>query len=384
MAIQTLGEVPPCLYCGSLEPRTDEHVLQAAFGTNIRLTEDVCGVCNTERFSAMDGCLVAYVRRFSEAKKHVADLPFKAEPFDGEIGFWLAPEAAFHIAVRAAGKGAPEHRDARLFAQIAFPDDGPPLFNGDSRDHDEETFAAMMRELPSPTTTIRVSAKRHNVSPVPPTLVRSGHGKYVLIAAPEDVDRVLARARAGFSEYKTTEARRVIHGPPMLHFNPTVHGGMILRALAKIAINFVCKVLGRALAETPELGPLRRAALGTPLQGDRGYVGLVPFDREPDQILRDHAAVYCGEKHHAIVLLPAGGDHRLMVTLYGHPLGVVTLPVAGQLRAAAVFDYTARTHEIYLGSSSPGWFRARSVEMMDRVNAAVRAGTVEIREDETT
>ena len=192
MAIKTPGEVPPCLYCGSLEPRSEEHVLQAAFGTNLRLTEDVCGICNTERFSAMDRWLVAYVRRFSEAKKHVADLPFKAEPFDGEIGFWLAPEAGFHIAVRAAGKGAPEHRDARLFAQVAFP---------------------------------------------------------------EDVNRVLARVRAGFAESKTTEARRVIHGPPMLHFNPTVHGGMILRALAKIAINFVCKVLGRALAETPETRP---------------------------------------------------------------------------------------------------------------------------------
>jgi hypothetical protein len=38
-----MGEIEPCIYCDGIGPRTDEHVLQEAFGgPRVVLREDVC------------------------------------------------------------------------------------------------------------------------------------------------------------------------------------------------------------------------------------------------------------------------------------------------------------------------------------------------------
>src|SRR5690242_3471823 len=87
------------LFCGdSTRPRTDEHVLQQAFGTSLVLKDDVCGECNTSVFSPLDTKLVEHARRFGYWDH--PDLPVKRTMLDGQLGVTFDAENQLWQSVR--------------------------------------------------------------------------------------------------------------------------------------------------------------------------------------------------------------------------------------------------------------------------------------------
>jgi hypothetical protein len=86
-----------CLYCPSTGGWTDEHILQKAFGTNLVLSEDVCGQCNSD-FSALDSKLSEFVRNFAYLGH--PDVSPVVRLLNGKVGLKLDPATKLWHTVR--------------------------------------------------------------------------------------------------------------------------------------------------------------------------------------------------------------------------------------------------------------------------------------------
>jgi hypothetical protein len=84
----------PCLYCGQpIRAPSDEHVLQAAFGTSLVLRDDVCRTCNGA-LSRLDKKLIDLVQTLVYWD---GDVPKKRSPLrqglkvflDSRSGAWI-------------------------------------------------------------------------------------------------------------------------------------------------------------------------------------------------------------------------------------------------------------------------------------------------------
>jgi hypothetical protein len=351
----------PCLYCGDRErPRTAEHVLQKGFDAEMTLPDDVCTVCNTAVFSPLDGDLIRYVRTIAYCDhpdvKSTQTFLQEGHPLVFQDGVWIS------VRVEKSTRWV-------ILPQIVFLGGGRLQLSLDTsagKDAALALLANMQRELAQPSTLNPL--KRSIIDNLPaesmvvqPALIRSAPRKYCIRAhTREAADQVAADVATGRLLANLTALSaaddRTCERPGVLA-TLSVNFDHIERAVAKVALNWVCKIAGPVIARSPAFDRLRVFALLPILDGKNGFV--VWYDRaETDKTsVLSKLAV---EGRHSLALLSAGDTPCVFLALYGRPFMLVQLtygPAPGVLpqnpAVVALFDYRNKTHEIVSAADAP-------------------------------
>jgi hypothetical protein len=356
----------PCLYCGDRErPRTAEHVLQKGLGAEMILPEDVCDECNTKVFSPLDGDLVRYVRTIAYCDhpdvRVTRTFLQEAHPLVFQDGAW--------ISVRV-------EKNTRwvILPQIVFLGGGRLQVSLDTsagKDAAVALLANMQKELAEPSTlnplkTTIVDNRQSEVA-IQPALIRSAPRKYCVRAhTREAADEVAADVATGrlLANLRSLSAAddRTYERPGVLT-TLSVNLGHIERAVAKVALNFVCKIAGPGTARNTAFDRLRAFALLPILDGKNEFV--MWYDRaEADSA--SFLSKLAVEGHHSLAVLGAGDIPCVFLALYGRPFMLVRLtsgPAPGVLphnpAVVALFDYRRKTHEIVSAADAPLAFIGR-------------------------
>jgi hypothetical protein len=344
----------PCLYCGDRDrPRTSEHVLQKGFGAEMTLPDDLCDVCNTNVFSSLDGDLIRYVRTIAYCDhpdvRSTQTFLQEGHPLVFQDGVW--------ISVRVE-----KNTGWVILPQIVFLGGGRLQLSLDTsagKDAAMALLANMQKELAQPSTLNPL--KRAIVDNLPsesmvvqPALIRSAPRKYCIRAhTRETADQVAAdvatgRLLANLGALSTADDRT--YERPGVLATLSVNLGHIERAVAKVALNFVCKIAGPGTARNPAFDKLRAFVLLPILDGKNEFV--VWYDRAEADKARFFSK-FAVEGHHSLALLSAGDTPCVFLALYGRPFMLVRLtsgPAPGVLpqnpAVVALFDYHKKTHEI--------------------------------------
>ncbi|NOU33856.1 MAG: hypothetical protein HOO96_38675 [Polyangiaceae bacterium] len=342
-----------CIYCGdTTKPRTAEHVLQQAFGTNLVLKEDVCGDCNTVVFSPLDTHLVDYVRKVSHAGH--PDLTVERTLLDG-LFVCLDEASGVWQSVRL------DQRQSKpiVLSQFVMLDDGMRFVCDKSQG--EDSYKTVLAELSAP---VELSMKEVLVPgetpPVQPAIAKTGKLKYLLRAADE---AGLERLRAALND-GTFSRLSVKSGPthgsteaPWLKGEIQFSIGDIERATAKAAVNFVCFALPQ-LVRLSGMAGIRKFALEPYSEEHTGYVFM--DNRLPHLVTAG--------RHTMVLASISKGEHVVVIALYGEPFAVVKLasddgqpfgPGAEEF-AVCEFDYKSRTHTLLLDTDAVRWMMART------------------------
>lgn len=299
----------PCIYCRRLDvPRTREHVLQRAFGASATLPTQVCGDCNAA-FSKIDKTFVEVVDFYHRGRNMLRTLGLGQHVLeDGTI-------------VNAVVDGRGEVTFPPQFFEVSGSE---WRFFGSSEQERDKMFEELAR--PSGLT---VASRVVPPSPgVPPLLLlRSSPKSFVLIGTSEA--RVEAFRKSilevgvvpdsmGTNETKDRGDPPTITFPTKLEFVP--YG----RAMAKVALNFVCHRLGSEVALREQFDPVRKFILGS--EGDV-FDFVVPTAL--NHSLGDSLAPFLTGEQHALALVTAdvGSEVResVLVALSGKTVGRVDL-----------------------------------------------------------
>jgi hypothetical protein len=350
-----------CLYCeDTTRKRTSEHVLQKGFGSDLTLPDDVCTDCNSVVFSPLDKMLIEFVRLYAYAT-HPDVIGGRTLLQDGH-SLWLDDEGVW-LTVRIDRDGRPI-----VFTQLVFLADDRVHVTLDNSKPPVDIEAELARVKAELADLARLELKPviHTVASdddrpkVQPALVRSAPFVYQLRAAStEEADALRARVLAG-----TAFANPRIQGQPEARSHQVkvekrveINMGGIARAVAKTALNFVCRALGPHVARRAEFDELRAFALGNKPPGDfERFVSLLPADAGLDQL---------AEPGRHTLMLSVADRPLVMLSLYGRPFAVVRLTqepsmvLSRDALVAASFDYKNKTSEILRLADDPLAFARR-------------------------
>ena len=302
--------IPPCIHCRRPDgPRTIEHVLQHALGAVATLPREVCDECNNA-FSPIDKQFIDAVDFYHlgrNMRRHLSKGRVTDE--DGRL-------LAVNLGDGEATFPAQLHEDANsAWTLIA------------TSEEEKERF---LREISTPGSA-KVKAR---VDPQLPriVIVRSAPNVF-LVEGPDPVrvDRIC-------SEVKTTGLQRAWEKPSepgsdlagaSIQYRTSLKLEPFSRAMAKIALNFVCYRLGAETALRSEFDGLRSFARnGTGMWSD--YVVPALLSGGDD----DAAARWVNGFQHVLILtrtLPAQGDrYVLMIVLGGRYIGRVYMTAPGR------------------------------------------------------
>ena len=338
----------PCLYCGDPHAaKTDEHVLQKGLGGTVVLKDEVCGTCNTTVFSSPDGHLVRFVRDL--AFHDHPDVPDKRTFILGNHSVTWDREHSLWVSVRLDKTGRPIVFDQIVRARENWyvslnPAGGPNV---------TERLQGMLKELETVTPEhLATHVIRRTDPPVEPAVIRSARSRFVVRAATEDEaaklrNEILGREFARTRFKQISEAKEELTHAPTVHVQSSINHGAIVRALAKLALNVFCHVVGSDEARTPEFGAIRRFAFdGTGYPDDR-MVNLITPDEEHMQAA---AAMMCPPNHHAVRIQPTAEGIFAWVCLYQRSLAMVQLtsvPPATNPWRLALFNYERGGVRVY-------------------------------------
>ncbi len=235
----------PCIFCRRTEvERSTEHVLQHALGAVATLPTEVCAECNSS-FSAIDKHFVDAVEFYHLGKNMFRQLGL------GRV----VQEDGLAVAARLL-------RDGRG----AFP---PQLLEVSPKNwrvitESEEQLHQVLAELKEPDILV-VTAKVTSGDDGTPTLaiIRSRPRCYLVEGNDEGrVERLCAELRTKgmqADQIGQPSRGRTNSGTPMT-FPTSLHLEPYCRAMAKVALNFICYRLGASVALRPELDAVRAFA----------------------------------------------------------------------------------------------------------------------------
>lgn len=352
----------PCLYCGDAEGarQGEEHVLQEAFGTRLTIPGEVCDHCNTKTFSPLDGALVKYVRVY--AYWDHPDVEHNRTMLQDGHGLWLQDGVWLNVRV---------DRDVKpiVFDQLVFLPDGSVRVALDSRRLGPEAAATQLAlittELATPSTLL---LKEYVAGPpgegrpaVQPALVRSAPGRWLLRAQDQGSVNVLREKLqagtllSGLRQGGDSTPRSI---RPDIELRIEINFGSVQRALCKVALNLVCKVLGSNTARDQSFDDLRRYALTGNSANAEAFVWLI---HGPEWTMANANLVrmFARDGHHTLVLTP----DVVFVFLYSRPFAVVRLIPTSVDRivdrddmTVALFNYRTATHELIRIIDDPAIF----------------------------
>jgi hypothetical protein len=304
---------PPCLYCRREGgPRTREHVLQDAFGATAVLEEEVCAECNGA-FSSLDKDLV------------------------DAVNFWHLGEKIR----RALGLGVSVGNDGvALRARLrpdGFAEHPPQLYETAPNEwrvlaSDERSLRAVIAEIASPSD-LAVTARVVSPEGGRPALfiLRSGPRKYLIEGTDERrVNALSTEMTTRGLQVRSLETVQSTPGegnPPLRH-DLSLDLRCVGRALAKVALNFVCYRLGASTALQATFDPVRHFA-----REDRGdlwafvkpslLTGMDNTVAEPFITGRQHVLVLLRDREGAVP------RETVFVVVAGKFIGTVSLQPEG-------------------------------------------------------
>lgn len=298
----------PCLYCRRVDvPRTKEHVLQDAFAAVAILPTEVCAECNNG-FSAIDKSFVDAVHFHYTGQNMLRQL--------GNGRAVLENGVAVAARYRANGNGE-------------FP---PQLYEATPTTwkflgHREADFHAMLRELRAPEA-LQVKSAVLTGDGIPRLAILRSSPNVYLVQGVEavTVEQFAQRIRSeGFKPDWFNES--FSHGRtenPAITFDTSLKLEPFCRAMAKVALNFVCYRLGIDTALRPAFDAVRRYAR----YGEGHFMDFaVPTLLNHD--LSDSLQAFVTEHHHACFLVKGGADEgpreALLLAIRGKTIGRLDL-----------------------------------------------------------
>lgn len=346
----------PCLYCESItNNKTDEHVLQQGFGTSWKLTEDVCGDCNTTKFSHLDGDLIRFAR--NHGYWDYSDSSFRRTILQEGHHLWLDEQSGICFSVRIQQDGA-----AVCFPQIIFFSETEIQFLTDEAKN-PVSFEQVMAELQYPErlkTEVRiVDWRSQDLSKVQPAIIRSAPNTYLICASSQEEasylkdvidERILCNPVS-----VEDENNRKILPPSPIYSRIIVNLGHIKRALAKSALNFLCAAVGPEVARYSCFSELRDFIMREYSAAQPEFVQPL-WGIEKEQHWSDFYELFSKEGHHILVLSEVERIPHLFFLLYSRPFAVVRflrespVPILGpEGTRIAFFNYRTRTHSVLTG-----------------------------------
>lgn len=298
----------PCLYCRRIEvPRTKEHVLQDAFGAVAILPTEVCAECNNG-FSAIDKSFVDAVHFHYTGQNMLRQL--------GNGRAILEDGVAVTARYRPDGNGEfpPQLYEATPTTWRFL---GPR----------EEDFHSMLRELKEPEALQVKSAVVTREGAPRLAILRSAPNVYLVQGVEAAaVEQLVARVRSeGFKpDWFNESFSRTTTENPAITFDTSLKLEPFCRALAKVALNFVCYRLGIDAGLRPAFDAVRRyARYGEGHFMDFAVPALLNHE------LSDSLQPFVTERHHACFLVKGDSDegHReaLFVAIRGKTIGRIDL-----------------------------------------------------------
>jgi len=300
---------PPCLYCRRTDtPRTREHVLQAALGATATLPVEVCADCNAY-FSAIDKYFLEAVAFYHTGKHMLRGLGFGRAV--------LADGTSVNARLRNDGLG-------EFPPQLLERGDGVWRFLG-SREAD---LHQMVGELAEPASlTVRTEVVKASEG-VPRLAVLRSAPKVYLIQGTDGalVDRFAAKVRVeGMRAEWTGEPIEASDtATPPIKYDTALLLDPFCRAMAKVALNFVCYRLGPEVALRPEFDGVRRFAR----YGEGAFFDFA-VPTVLNHTLGDTAAPFATPDHHALILATGGADggrrEAVFIAIEGRTVGRMDL-----------------------------------------------------------
>ena len=353
----------PCIYCGVPAAESgNEHVLQGALGTTWMLGIEVCSSCNTGELSRIDTAMLQFVRLYAYGNR--AGTPRNKTWIQDGLTHFFSEHRQVWITVYAKSLGK-VHGPPQF---ILLDDDRVMFWSHKTRDTMTPKSAVSecqaelqcLDDVSISTHMTRIATGQ--LPQVQPALVRSGKKKYLILAATEaDVGRVrrvlesgeLLRVGDGGEAYEVRGGGRSFaqHGVEWPY-------SRIVRAIAKVAVNFVAATLGHERALHSDLVPIRRMVI----RGDRVAVFPSPFVPSVKVLFdstdsaRQAATTFGGfvsEPGHHVILLDTFSDApHVIIGLYGEYFATVRLtPKASELFSRedghiAKFNHATGKHEV--------------------------------------
>lgn len=299
----------PCIYCRRLDvPRTREHVLQAAFGASATLPTEVCADCN-DAFSSIDKSFVEAAQFYHLGDKMLRGLGLgRAVLEDGtSVNARLRPDDN--------GEFPPQLYEA-----------GPTVWK--FLGHREADLHQMLAELAKPTTLQVKSEVVANADGVPRlAILRSAPRIYLVQGTDGDVvERFAAKVRSeGMRPQSTAEPmERSSNRNPEITYRTSLLLEPFCRAMAKVALNFVCHRLGPEVALRSEFDGVRRYAR----YGEGSFMDYA-VPTALNRTLEHAAAAFVTADHHALYLMVAdvegGRREAVFIVLRGKAIGRLDL-----------------------------------------------------------
>ena len=303
----------PCIYCRRTEvPRTKEHVLQHALGASATLPTAVCDECNNA-FSPIDKYFVEALPFYhTGGKKMLRGLGL------GRMA--LEDGVSVNVLYRSGGAVFPPQL-------VGAPGTNWRYVGSGGQDYD-----AMARELRNPADITIESMVVPQDDGVPElTILRSSPNTYLVQGWDEkSLNRTCEGLRANGLHLTTDEgpaSRDDIAGTA--HFPTSLKLAPYCRAMAKIALNYVCYRCGAETALRSEFDNIR---------GFARYGQGHPFDFVVPTVLNmslaDSYAAFFRDEHHGLVLFKVQKETKwhegVAVVVSGRVAGRVDLLSQGK------------------------------------------------------
>jgi hypothetical protein len=200
---------------------------------------------------------------------------------------------------------------------------------------------------------------------VQPAIIRSSKRSYLIRAQdPKIADSIITALKSSklmesVAHDGSPAIGRSVQAPP-LHAYRIVKWGNVCRAVAKVALNFVCAAVGSEVARRPAFDPIRRYILTGESDSAASGGGFVA----ENLLLGEHRGVFdtfTKPGHHTIILIEEfAGTPMVFLCLYEKPFAAVRLtrsPAPGALPPETfeigLFDYTAKTSRLVGRDTDP-------------------------------
>lgn len=358
----------PCLHCGDTEnPRTDEHVLQKGFGTSLVLEDEVCGDCNTRKFSPLDTRLVEFVR--TRVCWDHPDVKGKTVLQEG-LGLHLDPTTSTWLTVRVD-----RSLNVLVLPQLLFPGDNVVRFvgNNDGRDGIPliDVIRGELREPAALNVTVDIQADRE--PGLQPALVRTAKRTY-LLRVPNQADgdhfqRLIASGRLLSDWQQTGVVARTTVNPEVNH-GVVWRFGDVARAIAKTAVNFARVALGPDLVRNPMFDAVRDFVRASDGSDCSRFVDFLFGNQTPDE-RDDILQRITHADHHSLLFAAYDGIPMVLVVLYQRPFAGIRLTevpnpelFSDSCLFLGLFNYRLGTHRLIRMLDEPTEF-GRLVRLID-------------------
>lgn len=333
----------PCLYCLSVDtPKSEEHVLQQSFGTNLVLKNDVCADCNTKLFSAADKSFVDF------AKRLLAD---KAKPtwiYQQNLGIVLDMRGRW-ITVRMN-----EKMEATILPQIILKENDGFDFVIGERDGNKQDQLRMIDELKSPDkisfSICTINPRSDTDPPIQTSIIRTSPYTYQIRAESTEIaEQALKRIKDGYfkKEVKFGETKNFGNiEKPELNGHVSVDFVSIQRAAIKAIINTICAINPSA-ARHKTLDKLRSYARSG--KDDSDLVLVDVREKVPEQL-----ELFLNKHVHSITIASLQPKALALISLYGKPFSyqIFDPELSGHLAEnvgvkSIAFNFNDRTSRIF-------------------------------------